>query len=60
MSEEIQHEHTHVFKCPVTGAEAKLTQLPSGNFKIDLNSAEMQPEFFEAVGNAIKNMYNNT
>ncbi len=59
MSDEIEHEHQHMFKCPVTGAEAKLTQLPSGNYKIDLNGAEMKIEFFEALGNAIKGMVNN-
>ncbi len=60
MSEEIQHSIAHEFVDPISGAKAKLSQLPSGNFKIEINSEELQPEFFEALGKAIKDMYNNS
>ncbi|MCP4987431.1 MAG: hypothetical protein GY928_15650 [Colwellia sp.] len=59
MSEEIQRSRTFELKDPVSGAEVKFSQLPTGNYKITMNTdGEFSEDMWEAMYIAMKEMYN--
>ena len=59
MSEEIQRKRTFELTDPTTGAVAKFSQLPTGNFKITTNTdGEFSEDMWEAMFTAMKDMYN--
>lgn len=57
MSEEFKRERVYKLSDPETGEEVTLSQLPTGNYKITMNtSGELKPEMFEALLEDMKNI----
>ena len=57
MAEEFKRERTYKLTDPDTGEVVELTRLPTGNFKIIMNSGgELKPDIFEALIEDMQNI----
>lgn len=57
MAEEFKRERIYKLTDPETGEVVELTRLPTGNYKITMNSdGELKPEIFEALIEDMKNI----
>ncbi len=60
MSEEIQRGRNYTLIDPISGAEVTISRLPTGNYKITMNTdGELSEDMWEALCTDMKNLYNN-